>query len=337
MKNQFKVESLKFKVRKIFLFFMFFSLFTIHYSLFTVVYAYDVRARSAIVMEAPTGKVLFAKNPDLKLPAASTIKIMTAIIIAENADMNEITTISKRAANQQKSRLNLRKGDRIKIKDLLYAALMESANDAATALAEAITDNEREFTKLMNRKAFEIGATNTRYINANGLPGKGQYTTAYDLAKIMRYAIKIPVIREVLTTKVKEISTEGGRRFFIRNKNRLVWQDDDFMGGKTGFTRMARHCFVGASREEDTEIIIAVLGSPNRWSLWSVSERLFEKGYKISSLQEEPVFYITRDLNNKKAGSGKIIAKKSKKHKRHLRKNKGTNIARQGKSRNIQG
>ncbi|MBI5051100.1 MAG: D-alanyl-D-alanine carboxypeptidase [Nitrospirae bacterium] len=330
--KKFQVPSSKFQV-----FIFLFLLFTIYYSLFTAVYADDVRARSAVAMEAPTGKVLFAKNPDLKLPAASTIKIMTAIIITENADMNEITTISKRAANQQKSRLNLRKGDRIKIKDLLYAALMESANDAATALAEAITGSEREFTKLMNQKAFEIGATNTRYINANGLPGAGQYTTAYDLAKIMRYAIKNPVIREVLTTKVKEISTAGGKRFFIRNKNRLVWQDDDFIGGKTGFTRMARHCFVGASREEDTEIIIAVLGSPNRWSLWSVSERLFEKGYKISNLQEEPVVYITKGSDIKKAGSRKIIAQKSKKYKMHLRKNKGANIARQGKSRNIQG
>ncbi|MBI5195012.1 MAG: D-alanyl-D-alanine carboxypeptidase [Nitrospirae bacterium] len=315
-------------------------LFTVHCSLFTVAYADDVSARSALIMDASNGRVLFAKNPDLKQPAASTIKIMTAIVVAENVDLDSVTTITSRAANQQPSKTNLKKGDRIKIRELLYAALMESANDAATALAEAAAGSELKFVKLMNQKALEIGAANTKYINANGLPGKGQYSTVSDLAKIMQYAIRIPVIKEILTTKVREISTEGGRKIFVRNTNRLLWADDDFQGGKTGFTRTARHCFVGASNKENKEIIISVLGAPSRPALWSQSEMLFGKGSRISNMQEEPVIYITsRDTNIKKIKSKlppKAVSKgKGKKHKRHLVKTKGTKVAGEGKNQNI--
>lgn len=328
------------------LLFLFISLCSVLCVLSSVSFADDLHARSALVMDALTGKILFAKNPDLKLPAASTIKIMTAIIVAEKADLNKITTISRRAANQQPSKVNLKRGDRIRMKYLLYAALMESANDAATALAEAVTGNERKFVRLMNQKAFEIGATNTRYINANGLPGKGQYTTAYDLAKIMQYAIRIPVIREVLTTKVKEISTVGGRNIFVRNTNRLLWEDNDFMGGKTGFTRKAKHCIVAAANKENTELIITVLGSPSRQNLWSESERLFGKGSKISNMQDGPVIYITAKDTKQKTGIKKVSAKKiiskGKKHKRHLKNvrkkvSNGTRIVEEGKHKNIQG
>lgn len=342
MKRQLKAVNYKLKakyVKKLF-FVLFFSLLTLNSSFFTVVYADDVSARSALIMDASDGRVLFAKNPDLKQPAASTIKIMTAIVVSENANLDSVTTITSKAANQQPSKINLKKGDRIKIRELLYATLMESANDAATALAEAVAGSELKFVELMNRKALNIGATNTKYINANGLPGKGQYSTVSDLAKIMQYAIKIPVIKEILTTKVREISTEGGRTIFVRNTNRLLWADDDFQGGKTGFTRTARHCFVGASNKENKEIIISVLGAPSRPVLWSQSAMLFGRGSRISNMHEEPLIYITsRDPDikkNKSKAPAKAASKgKSKKYKRHLVKTKGIKVAGEGKNQNI--
>jgi len=322
--------------------FLFFLLFSVHYLLFTAVYADEILSRSALVMDADSERILFAKNPHLKLPPASTVKVMTAIVVAENADLEKIVTVSSKAAWQQPSKINLKRGERIKIKDLLYAALMESANDAATALAESVTGNEWKFVKLMNQKALEIGATNTRFINANGLPGKRQYTTAYDLAKIMQYAIRIPLIREVLTTRFKEISTVEGRSIFMRNANKLLWKNEDFVGGKTGFTRRARHCLVGVTNKENRELVVSVLGSPSRQLLWSEYEALFEKGFNILNMQEEPVIYTTKVVRKediKQVNTKRITSKNNRKGKYlktvNKKVSKGIRIARGRGYKNI--
>ncbi len=303
-----------------------FLLVTCHLSLVTVVSADEIKARAAVVIDANSDKVLFAKNPDLRLPAASTVKVMTAIVAAEHADLEKVTTMSRKASMQQPTKTNLKSGDRIRIKDLLYAALMESANDAATALAESVTGNELEFVTLMNKKAFELGATSTRYINANGLPGKGQYTTASDLAKIMQYALKVPALREVFTTRVKEINTVDGKTIHLRNTNKLLWESDDVVGGKTGFTRMARHCFVAALNKGNTEVITAVLGSPSRQYLWSESERLLEKGLRVSNMEEEPVIYSIEDRRAIK----KVSIKKTLKSRKHKKNSKDAKKRRRG-------
>ncbi|MBI4688105.1 MAG: D-alanyl-D-alanine carboxypeptidase [Nitrospirae bacterium] len=320
--KEFQISNFKFQILFLFL------LVTCHLSLVTAVNADEIKARSAVVIDANSDKVLFAKNPDLKLPAASTVKVMTAIVAAEHADMEKVTTMSRRASLQQPTKTNLKSGDRIKIKDLLYAALMESANDAATALAESVTGSEVEFVGLMNKKAFELGATSTKYINANGLPGKGQYTTASDLAKIMQHALKIPVIREVFATRVKEINTVDGKTIYLRNTNKLLWESEDVVGGKTGFTRMARHCFVAALNKGNTEVITAVLGSPSRQYLWTESERLLEKGLRVSNMEEEPVIYRAPERPAiKKVSLKKTL--KTKRHKKSLRNAKKRHRANQ--------
>ncbi|MBI5026918.1 MAG: D-alanyl-D-alanine carboxypeptidase [Nitrospirae bacterium] len=330
MKKQFKVQSFalrvskgsKFKVdeRKI-LFLIVFFLFTIHYPLFTAsAEASALTARGAVVMEASTGRLLFAKNPDLRLAPASTAKIMTAIIVVERADLDESVTISSRATSQSGSRLHLRRGNTIRIEDLLYASLMESANDATVALAEAVAGSEREFVKLMNQKAIQIGAADTRYVNATGLPGKGQYITAYDLSRIMRYAMRNPVIKEILSTKAREINTDSGRNIFVRNSNKLLWREDDMIGGKTGFTRAARHCFVGVAEKDGSEVISAVLGSSSRNKLWAEANGLFERGFRVIDMQEEPAVYVVKtDFKDRKPLARKARSKKIKK-----RASKGT-------------
>ena len=257
-------------------------------------YSEEVQARAAVVLDAVTGRVLYAKNPELKLLPASTTKLMTALITVETADLAEVVTVSRKAANVAPTRSGFREGDRVTVETLLYAALMKSANDAAVALAEAVAGSEDEFVQLMNRKAIAIGATNTRFINPNGLPGRGQYTTAFDLAKIMRQAIMHPVLKEVLGTRVTELSTEAGKTVIVKNTNKLLWSDEEVLGGKTGFTQAARHCFVCAGERADSMLIVALLGAPSRSALWKETEGLMEYGAKVMQNQEEPVVYLTR-------------------------------------------
>ncbi|RPI37394.1 MAG: D-alanyl-D-alanine carboxypeptidase [Nitrospiraceae bacterium] len=254
----------------------------------------DIQSRAAVVMDAATGRVLYAKNPELRLMPASTTKLMTALVVIEKANLKDVVTVSRNATNTAPTRSGLRPGDRVTIETLLYAALMKSANDAAVALAEAVAGSEEEFVQLMNRKALAIGANDTHYINANGLPGKGQYITAYDLSKIMRHAIKYPVLKEILGTKMTEISTQTGKTLFIKNTNKLLWSDEDVLGGKTGYTNQARHCFVCAGEKDKDTLVVALLGSPRRELLWRETEELMGFGSRVLNNTEEPVVYLTR-------------------------------------------
>jgi len=253
----------------------------------------EIYSRAAVVIEAKTGKVLFAKNPELRLPPASTTKLMTAMVALDRLNINDTTIISKRASMIAPTKANLIPGERVTIGTLLYAALIESANDAAVALAEATAGSEAKFVKLMNRKVALMGLKNTRFINSNGLPGKGQYTTASDLAQIMKRALQYPEIREIISTKEVEVSTGTGRTIFLKNTNKLLGVDNDLIGGKTGYTRRARHCFVCVGEREDSVIIAALLGTPSRELLWKETEQLMQRGFRTITGDLEPVVYIT--------------------------------------------
>ncbi len=328
MSNELRLKHLKYIL-------LFFSLFTIHYSLFTVAYADEIQSRAAVVMDAATGRVLYAKNPELRLLPASTTKLMTALVVIEKAKLTDVVTVSRRAASAPPTRAGLKAGDKVTIETLLYAALMKSANDAAVALAEGVAGSVEEFVSLMNMKALAIGANNTHYINANGLPGEGQYITAYDLAKIMRQAIKYPVLKEILGTRITEIATEAGKTMFIKNTNKLLWSDEDVLGGKTGYTNKARHCFVCAGEKGDETLIVALLGSPRRELLWKETEVLMGVGSKVLSNNEEPVVYLSRadydaaNLTNA-AYTQKTAVRVDKKHHRGHKMKKYQQVASAG-------
>jgi len=200
--------------------------------------------------------------------------LMTAVVAVENGDLSKIVTVSKKASLAMATRMGLREGDQVTIEGLLYAALLESANDAAVALAEATAGSETRFVPMMNEKARTIGATDTKFINATGLPGNGQYTTALDLSKILSYALKFPKLREIMGTPVAIVTTDAGRIFYLRSTDRLLWSDEKIIGGKTGFTQNAGHCFVCAAQGESRTILVAVLGSPSRKNLWRDTEKL---------------------------------------------------------------
>jgi serine-type D-Ala-D-Ala carboxypeptidase (penicillin-binding protein 5/6) len=299
-------------------------------------FADQIQSRAALVMEASTGKILYAKNADLKSPPASTTKLMTAIVTMEHANLNEVVTISSKAAHVPPHKAGFKEGDRIMIDELLHAALIGSANDAAVALAEAVAGSEERFVELMNEKALAIGATNTRFINANGLPGPGQYITVYDLAKIMDYALRYKKLKEIIGTRVTEVSTMSGNSKIIRNTNRLLWSEEDLVGGKTGYTSKARHCFVCAAERKNDTIVVALLGSPSRSNLWNETEFLIGRGFDVMGDRESPTVYLTKasytatdmperasrsqkksKIKKAKGKSGKqLIAKKSSKYKK---------------------
>jgi len=247
----------------------------------SVAYPETILSRSAIVVDASTGKTLYAKNPDLKLRPASTVKLMTAIVAIENAQLTDIATVSKRAVRVSPSKVGLKAGDKVTIETLLYAALVKSGNDAAAVLAEAVAGSEKKFVRLMNSKACAIGATNTKFKNPHGLPASGQYTTASDLSKIMTHALTYPRLRDIIGTRVVKLLTENGNAIFLKNTNELLWSDVYLIGGKTGYTRKARHCFVGAAERGKSKVIVAVLGSPNRKTLWKESEKLIHEGLEV--------------------------------------------------------
>ena len=240
-------------------------------------FAMVVSSQAAVAIDASTGEILFSKSPNRHLPPASTTKLMTAIVVIENGDLSKVTTISYNASHVEPSKAGFKEGDKVTIEGLLYAALVGSANDAAVALAEAVAGSEPRFVQLMNEKAISIGASDTRFINSNGLPGAGQHTTVLDLSKIMNYGMRYPKLREIIATPRAHIVTEQGKTFFLRNTDKLLWLDERVIGGKTGYTRNAKHCFVCVVKNEEKTIIITLLGSPSRKKLWLETEKLIEK------------------------------------------------------------
>jgi D-alanyl-D-alanine carboxypeptidase (penicillin-binding protein 5/6) len=238
-------------------------------------------ARSAVIRDASTGRVLYARSPDLRLPPASTAKLITAILVMERANLNDVVTISKNASRVRPLKAGLKKGDKVTVEELLYAALIKSANDAAVALAEAVAGSEENFVYLMNQKAAALGAQDTQFVNATGLPGPRQYTTALDLTTIMVSALSYPKLREIIGTPVAEFSTRDGRHLSLKNTDKLLWSDECLIGGKTGYTFTAGHCFVGAAERKRATIIVALLGSPSRNRLWKETEALIGKGFQM--------------------------------------------------------
>lgn len=285
-------------------------------------FAFDVRSKAAVVIEALTGRVLYGKNPNLKLPPASTAKLMTAMVVLDRLDINDTVTISERATRISPIKANFVEGERVLVSTLLKAALIKSANDAAYALSEAVAGSEERFAELMNRKAVALGMNDTRFVNSTGLPEDGQYITAYDLARMLRHALRYSFIRDVINTQTDMIRTENGRSIFLKNSNRLLWEDESVTGGKTGYTRDAKHCFVCVSEKGEDAVIVSILGSPSRENLWRESEILISKGFNILRGIEEPgIFYDRADYDGliKKVSYSKKIHKdpevKSKKKK----------------------
>ena len=239
--------------------------------------ALSVSAQAAILIDSQTGKVLYEKNADKILPMASTTKIMTALCTLENINSNIPITVDSAAVGVEGSSIYLDYGERITIKELLYGMLLNSGNDAATALAIAVAGSVEEFSKIMNRTAARLGADSTNFVNPSGLFDENHYTTARDLAKITAYAIKNPLIKAIVSTKEIKISNgkKGGGRY-LKNHNKLLWQYEGCTGVKTGYTKKCGRCLVSSAKRGNESLVAVTLNAPDDWRDHSA---LFDYGF----------------------------------------------------------
>jgi|WetSurMetagenome_2_1015567.scaffolds.fasta_scaffold00413_8 serine-type D-Ala-D-Ala carboxypeptidase (penicillin-binding protein 5/6) len=258
-------------------------------------FASNVDARAAVVLDGQTGRILFAKNPNAKLQPASTTKLVTSMVVLDRMNPDTVVTISREAAMTPSVAPRLRAGDKLTIKDLLSLALIRSVNAAAVALAESVSGSETKFVGLMNEKVHAIGADNTRFINASGLPGDGQHITAFDLALIMKESLRYPLMREIINTRMQQVHTEDGRRLSLRNTNHMLWNDEDVLGGKTGFTRSAGHCLAFAVQKGNTLMVASLLGETNRSKVWDNSATLLALAEDVVSGKSQPEISYTVD------------------------------------------
>jgi D-alanyl-D-alanine carboxypeptidase len=244
----------------------------------------NLTARAAVLMDAATGRILYQKDASLRLPPASTTKVVTAILALESGrKLSESLKVSKEATRVPASKLYLRPGQSLTIEELLYGIMLASANDASVVLAEGIGGSVERFTELMSKKAHEIGATNSNFTNPHGLTAPDHYSSARDMALLFRYAMKSPTFREIVQTKFSSVSTTAvvrkkvvPRRISVRNHNRLLWGYDGALGGKTGYTHAAQKCFVGAVQRNGVTLIVSILGARDQWG---DTKRLLEYGF----------------------------------------------------------
>ncbi len=220
----------------------------------------SVSAKSAVVLEYATGKIVYAKNENEKLPMASTTKIMTALIALERGNLSDIVTIGPKASGVEGSSMYLKTGEQLTLEELLYGLMLSSGNDAAVAIAEHIAGSEEAFAKMMTERAVELGCTNTAFQNANGLPDDAHYTTAFELARITGKALENAKFREIAASKSARV---GMRQ--LTNHNKLLSMYEGAIGVKTGFTKASGRTLVSAAVRDGVELIAVTLSAPDDW------------------------------------------------------------------------
>ena len=226
-----------------------------------------VTARSAVVMEATTGKILYSRNMDERRYPASTTKIMTLIVALEEGSLDDMVAASENASHTEGSTIWLEPGEKMRMLDLLYGMMLVSGNDATVAVAEHIAGSVDAFAQRMTAKAHEIGAVNTSFVNSSGLPDERHYTTAHDLALIAAYGYGNPMFEQIVSTKEKQIP--WGKNDYdrvLRNENKMLWLYDGGNGVKTGYTDAAGRCLVSAAKRDGIQLVAVVLDSQYMWN-----------------------------------------------------------------------
>ena len=260
--------------------------------------ATDVSARSAYALEYESGDCIYEKNSDLKMGMASTTKIMTGILVIENLPLDKEIKISSEAVGIEGSSIYLKDGETLSVEELLYALLLESANDAAVALAIAISGSVDSFVDMMNDKAQALGLENTHFTNPHGLDNEEHYTTAKDLAVLAKYAMSNSVFCEVVSTYKKVIPLgEDGSRVLI-NHNKLLRTYKGALGVKTGFTKKCGRCLVSCAEIDGVKIIAVTLNAPNDWNDHAKMLDLGFSTYENIKLADAGDYTISLDVVN---------------------------------------
>ncbi|MCX7779840.1 MAG: D-alanyl-D-alanine carboxypeptidase [Negativicutes bacterium] len=269
----------------------------------------SLSAKSAVVIEASTGKVLFAKNAEERRYPASTTKLVTLITALEHGNLNDIVTTSANAASTEGSSLWLAAGEQLKMEDMLYGIMLVSGNDATVAVAEHISGSVEKFAKLMTEKAHAIGAVNTNFTNSSGLPDPNHYSTAHDLAKLAAYGYKNPIFAQIVGTKHKIIPWPGKNHDReLYNENKMLWRYEGGNGVKTGYTEAAGRCLVSGASRNGIQLIAVVLDSDY---MWEDSMALLDYGFSqvkpVTLFHKGDIFKTVR-VNNGKTDNVKAVA-----------------------------
>ncbi len=224
-----------------------------------------VTAEAAVVMDLDTGEVLYGKCEHERRPPASLTKVMTGYLIARQADLQQVVTVSENAAATEESSLNLKADDKLTIDNLLHGALMKSANDACVAMAEQVAGSEAQFVQRMNLQACLLGCSNTNFQNSNGLPAEQHYSSAYDLAVMTRAAMQENIFAQIVQEQQYQVRWQDDRQLLVRNTNRLLREYPGAIGVKTGTTNEAGQCLIAVAQKAGKRIIVVVLKSKNRF------------------------------------------------------------------------
>ena len=273
----------------------------------------EINSRIALIYDRASGKAIYSKNGDKETPMASTTKIMTAIVVLENANPKDVVTINSKAAGIGGSRLGLKKNDKITVNDLLYGLLLRSGNDAAVALATHVGGSIEGFADMMNKKAQEMGLKNSHFIVPHGLDNDGHYTTAYELAKMADYALKIDKFKEIVSTRIATIYINGYARK-INNTNQLLGSINGVYGVKTGFTNGAGRCLVSACKRGELDIITVIIGANTTQIRTADTIKLIEyanKNFEIVNIKEKIYNEFNRWLE---INEGRIFVNKGEKN-----------------------
>lgn len=248
-----------------------------------------ISAKSILVMDAVSGKTLFSRSPDTPRQPASTIKVLTGMIAIDMLRNKERVAVSRKAAKQPRSKVYLDHRKTYLANDLINAVLLASANDASVAIAEKIAGSEKSFARMMTEQARRLGAKNTICKTASGLTAKGQKTTARDLAKIFRLAMK----NREFANRMKKTKIHTAEGQLLRNHNKALWQIDGALAGKTGYTNAARQTYVGKFKRGPDEIIVAIMASE---TMWTDIKRLVSYGF---SAKGTTAFLPSQNRKNK--------------------------------------
>lgn len=237
-----------------------------------------VSAKSAVVTDAQTGRVIYEKNPNTRSLIASTTKIMTALVVSEQCNVLDRMQIPKEAVGIEGSSIYLKEGEILTVQELLYGLMLHSGNDAAVALAIYCGGTQEGFVELMNDKARQLGLTNTHFENPNGLDSPNHYSTASDLAVLTAYAMKNPIFAQTVSTKSIKIGERS-----LTNHNKLLWRVEGADGVKTGYTRAAGRILVSSATRQSRRLIAVTINDPNDWA---DHKKLLETGFSQFQLKQ---------------------------------------------------
>lgn len=269
----------------------------------------ELNARIALIYDRASGRIIYEKNGNKQTPMASTTKILTAIVTLENADLKETVTIESKAAGIGGSKLGLKKNDKITVNDLLYGLMLRSGNDAAVALAIHVGGSIEGFADMMNKKAEELGLTNSHFVVPHGLDNEGHYTTAYELAKMADYALNIPKFKEIVSNKSATIYINGYPKA-INNTNKLLGSVSGVYGVKTGFTNGAGRCLVSSCKRGELDIITVIIGADTNNQRTADTKELIEYAFNNFSLLNIGEIIQNKFEQWKKINEGRIYVNK---------------------------